>query len=52
MIYEIRARKYMGIESNSIDRYFKSRKKAEELVKELNECLDVYYVKPIKLEDE
>ena len=52
MIYEIRVRKYMGVGSTSLEKYYKSKEKAEKVVAQLNEMFNLYYVNEIKLEDE
>ncbi|MGG3890316.1 hypothetical protein [Metabacillus fastidiosus] len=53
MIYEIRAKKYMDVGSISLERYYKNKAKAEEVVEKLNEYLNgMYFVNEIKLEDE
>lgn len=52
MIYEIRVKKYMGVGSTSLEKYYKNKEKAEEVVRRLNALLDLYYVNEIKLEDE
>lgn len=52
MVYEIRVKVYMGTGSNSLEKYYKSKEKAEEVVKSLNEMLNLYYVNEIVCEDE
>lgn len=51
MIYEIRVRKYMSAGSSSLNKFFRSKQKAEEYVARLNEMLNWYYINEIKLED-
>lgn len=52
MIYEIRVKKYMSVGSTSLEKYYKNKEKADEVVERLNELLNLYYVNEIKLEDE
>ena len=52
MIYELRVKKWMSTETTSLEKYYKNKENAEEVVKRLNELLDVYYVNEIRMEDE
>lgn len=52
MVYEIRVKKYMEVGSTSLERYYHSKDKAEQVVSELNKMLNLYYVNEIVCEDE
>ena len=51
-IYEIRVKKYMGVGSSSLDKFYKNKDNAEKVVEQLNKMLNLYYVNEVKLEDE
>lgn len=52
MIYEITVHAPFSLKVTSLGKYFKNKENAQKYADELNEFMNVYFVREIKLEDE
>jgi hypothetical protein len=52
LMFEIRAKEWLGTGSFSIGVFFKNKENAEKKCEELNKLLHVYYVAPVIVQDE